>query len=144
MYVMEGQMGPDFGICIYCIQRTSDTSCLSAFLVTGSIRNGVRKGKRMRSLGDFCPVLVLRIKGRHQECWQQEWEGLGKEDSLYSHHNFGSLLAPTSSGRMWKFLSSKCHCSRSLSSSFTYWLSLAHCSCCLAILSKAILPYFKA
>lgn len=69
---MEGQMGPDFGICIYCIQRTSDTSFLSAFLVTGSIRNGVRKGKRMRSLGDFCPVLVLRIKGRHQECWQQE------------------------------------------------------------------------
>lgn len=62
----SGQMSPDFGTCIYCIQRTLDTSFLSAFLVTGSIRNGVRKGKRMRSLGDFCPVLVLRIKGRYQ------------------------------------------------------------------------------
>lgn len=93
----------------------------------------------MRPHWGFWPIL-----GRHQAVLATWVRRFGEGGLPLFHHSFGSLLTPTSSGTIWKPLSSKCHCSRSLSSSFTYWLSLAHCFCCLEILSTAILLYFKA
>lgn len=111
-----------------------------------SLQNRLEMEWRKRKEWDLLEIsdqfYGLESKADIRWYWHYAWGGLGKEDSLYSHHDFVLLLAPTSSGIIWKL--SKHHCSRSLSSSFTYWLSLAHCSCCLAILSTAILPYFKA